>query len=60
MKDRTTINFTPATAKDFKKAYEKAKKDGVDQFTWQGHEFVLGYAKYLIQFLETKMGGMND
>ena len=41
----------------FKKAYKKAKLHPLtDVFTFEGHEFVLAYAKYLIEFLESKLG----
>lgn len=49
------INFTEASAKAFKKAYLKAVKDEQDSFVWDGHEFILGYAKYLLEHLETNV-----
>lgn len=39
----------------FKKAYEQAVAAKADTFLFDGNEFVVGYAKYLIVFLETKL-----
>lgn len=49
------INFTEASAKDFKKAYLKAVKDEAESFVWDGKTFVVGYAKYLLEHLETNV-----
>lgn len=51
------INWTPDTLARFKRAYAKALKDDVPTFTFEGNEFVVGYAKYLIEYLE---GKFND
>ena len=38
---------------DFKVAYFEAVKDGGDdKFTLEGHEFLIAYAKYLVEYLE--------
>lgn len=37
----------------FKRTYAANKNRGV--FTWDGHEFLTAYAKYLIEYLETKL-----
>lgn len=63
------IDFTPEKLARFKKAYKKAEKlkrykqaysapeDSSDEvFTFDGNEFVLGYAKYLIEYLESQFG----
>ena len=42
------------TLKELRKAYARACKDHRDQFTHDGSEFVTGYAKYLIQYLENE------
>ncbi len=36
-------------------AYLEALDKTVEIFTFEGHELVPGYAKYLIQYLETKL-----
>lgn len=43
---------------DLKEAYKNASKKGIDQFTLDNKEYVTGYAKYLIQYLEMK--NVND
>lgn len=39
----------------FKIAYEKAGKEKLDQFVFDGNTYVVGYAKYLIQYLESQL-----
>jgi len=52
------LNFTPVMAKQFKAAYlEACKTKTKDEcFIWDGNEFVLGYAKYLVEYLEMQFG----
>jgi adenosine deaminase len=49
-----TVSFTPEKLAQFKKAYTRVSKilAQTDSFMFQGDEYVLGYAKYLIQYLE--------
>jgi hypothetical protein len=51
-----SIEFSRADFQKFKKAYNEAVANGKDQFTFMGNEFVTGYAKYLIEYLEPKLG----
>jgi len=47
------ILFTPVKLKMFIRAYEKAKALGEKGvFTFEGNEYLVGYAKYLIQYLQ--------
>jgi len=41
--------------KAFKKAYTQAVKEDQQSFYFLGLEFVQGYAKYLIEYLESKL-----
>ena len=41
-----------ATLKDLKRAYRKAVKQNADTFKIEKYEFVTGFAKYLIEYLE--------
>lgn len=41
------------TLSDLKDAYAEAKRSGHDTFVFQGATLYLGYAKYLIEYLET-------
>jgi hypothetical protein len=48
-----TIEFTPDKLKALKKAYNKARTLGREQFDFEGHPLLVPYAKYLIEYLET-------
>lgn len=51
------INFTVDKLKRFKRAYNRALANGTDwneAFTFEGKEWVVGYAKYVIEYLEEK------
>ena len=43
----------PDRFKRFKAEYEKQRAAGNAEFTFDGHQFVTGYAKYLIEYLKT-------
>ena len=36
------------------KAYDKAKREGAAEFTYNGHEFMTSYAKYFIEYYAPK------
>ena len=46
------ITFDKELLEEFKIAYNKALKQSQDTFVFYDNEFVIGYAKYLIQYLE--------
>ena len=46
------VSFNKVTLKQFKKAYEKCS---TDTFMFKGREYVKGYAKYLIDYLEEQI-----
>lgn len=46
------IKATPEFLKGLKKAYKAAEANHAETFTFEGNEYVVGYAKYLIEFLE--------
>lgn len=50
------ITYTLRSAKALKEAYKDAVKYQKDSFVFEGREYVRDYAKYLLQFLETKFG----
>lgn len=39
----------------FTKLYEHAKANNMEQFEFEGHQFVTGSAKYLLQYLNQQM-----
>ena len=49
-----TVTWSPTDFKYFKRAYTNAVKGGNEQFKFHGNDFVTGYAKYLIQYLENE------
>jgi hypothetical protein len=52
--DGKVINWTRPMLDRFKVAYQHAAGKQHSQFEFDGNLFVVGYAKYLIEFLETK------
>ena len=48
-----TIKFTPDKVTKLKAEYKKAVDDGVTSFIFEGHELLVSYAKYLIEYLDT-------
>ena len=49
------IMWSPPKLKKFKRAYKAAVGTKADTFNFEGDEFVVGYAKYLIEYLETQV-----
>lgn len=47
------IEFTKDKFEQFKVAYNKAVEEGVKSFFFDGHEFLVSYAKYLIEYLSS-------
>lgn len=56
--NRKMVSFTLHDARRFKFTYEYVSKFWTkdDTFTFDGNEYVLGYAKYLIEYLEMQFG----
>ena len=48
----TVITWTRPMLQRFKVAHANALCEDKTEFTFDGNEFVVGYAKYLIQYLE--------
>jgi hypothetical protein len=58
MKEQTVnIDWTAARLKRFNAAYAAACVAGVDTFRFEGNEFVVSYAKYLIEYLQGRFNG---
>ena len=43
----------------FRAAVLQAKARNNDQFRFEGHEFVVGYAEYLIEFLDDRLAHVH-
>jgi len=55
--DKTTeVSFTPAKRDSLRKAYDKAQKDEAESFTWEGNEYLVTYARYLLEYLDQVFG----
>jgi len=50
-----TITFDQETFKNLKQEYRKAVQDKKEIFVFQGHELLTEYAKYIIEYLNSKM-----
>ena len=56
MSDRPVIVWDRPKLERFKRAYKAARlQSGSDVFQFDGHEFVLDYAKYLIEYLDSEL-----
>ena len=50
-----TISFDTRKYRALKHAYEQAVDKGAESFWFEDHELVTSFAKYMLQFLETKL-----
>jgi len=48
----TAIQFTSEKATELQRAYDRAVEGGQDIFVFEGQELVVGYAKYLLEYLK--------
>jgi len=55
MSEQVKVMWTRPIFNRFKLAYARAVKDEAGLFTFDGREYVVSYAKYLIEYLETKV-----
>ena len=49
---RDSISFDVNKLDRLKVAYRKAVSAGLEQFSFEGHELLTAYARYLIEYLE--------
>jgi hypothetical protein len=54
--DPSMVQFTPQLLNDLKVATTAAEELGEESFTFEGRMVFIGYAKYLIEFLEPIVG----
>lgn len=45
--------ITQKNKEEFRKSYEDAQKNGIEQFIFEGKEILTAYAKYLLQYLDS-------
>lgn len=49
------ITITYDSTRSLMRAYHMAVERGAEQFTWEGKEFVTAYAKYLLEYAESRL-----
>lgn len=60
MSESEMIDFDAAKLKRLIVAHKNAVAAGDDTFVFDGHELVCGYAKYLIEYLEQRLGTRSN
>lgn len=50
------VSFTPEKRDELQKAYDKAQKDEAESFTLDGNEYLVTYARYLLEYLDQVFG----
>jgi len=55
MSEQATITWTRPMLERFKRKYQRAVDAKIKYFTFDGNDFVVDYAKYLIQYLDDKL-----
>jgi len=51
------ISWTSGKLALFKKAFSKAVNEEKEVFSFEGHDFLVAYAKYLIEYLSYRFNG---
>jgi|APGre2960657373_1045057.scaffolds.fasta_scaffold234715_1 hypothetical protein len=54
-----TISFNQESFKNFNTEYNFAVENKVEIFTFEGHEFLTSYAKYMLEYLRPKFEKNN-
>lgn len=54
MTKQKAISFTVKNRETLRKCYDQAVASNKEKFTFLGHELLTSYAKYLLQFLDSK------
>lgn len=50
-----SVSFNPDKLDELRHCYNKARKAGIDVFKYDGNDYFIDYAKFLIQYLEMKL-----
>jgi hypothetical protein len=56
---RPTINFDKPKVERLRTAVAAAKSEGQTQFTFDGHDLIVSYATYMLEYLDTKFSDRN-
>lgn len=49
------MNWDKQILDEFEKAYNRAVENKESEFEFKNHEFLVSYAKYLIEYLKSKL-----
>ncbi len=52
MDNSEKITYTKESIERLRKRYEEAIAGGDDRFTFEGNEYMIDYAKYMLEYLE--------
>lgn len=55
-----TIDFDRAKLQELRNAYTNAVARGEDQFEFEGSPILVAYAKYLIEYLDSRFKSVRD
>lgn len=58
-KVKMAVNYDLELRDEFSGVYEEAKADGKNEFEWRGMPFDIIYAKYLLEYLDSR-GGLTQ
>jgi len=56
MAQQEMISFDKEKLKMLKKDYQSAVDNNAESFVFDGHELLVSYAKYMIEYLEGQLG----
>lgn len=48
-----TVSFDRAKKRRLRAAFNKAEADGREEFTFEGNPYLVAYARYLLEWLDT-------
>jgi len=54
-----SVSFTPESREELRQLYDAAVSDNKESFMFQDNEVLVGYAKYLLQYLDMVMEPHN-
>ena len=52
--------FDHTKLKELKRLYSISVKEGKESFTFEGHELLTSYAKYLIEYVTDRLGELRN
>lgn len=55
MEENNQLVITPELYQRLKREYVKAQAEGLEVFEFEGQTLVVNYAKYMLEFLSSKM-----